>query len=144
MMVHYKRDLDDIDWAEMKDTLREDKFDNGRTETQYKRSFENSFTTCVSFLDGKIIGTGRALSDGVGNAYVVDVWTLSKHRRKGIASRMMELLREDLQGQHVYLQTDDDTLEFYVSLGFKRRPTGMDIVVGDYLKGKKPQQVIIG
>ncbi len=137
-MVHYKQDLNDIDWDEMKDTLREDKFDNGRTETQYLESFENSFSTCIAYVDEKIIGTARVLSDGVGNAYVVDVWTLSKHRRKGIATRMMELLMEDLHGQHVYLQTDDDTLEFYVSLGFKKRPTGMDIVVGDYLKGKKP------
>ena len=136
MMVHYKRDLDDIDWAEIKATLREDKFDNGRTEAQYKKSFENSHSTCIAYIDGKIIGTARVLSDGVGNAYVVDVWTLSEHRRKGIASRMMEILMEDLQGQHVYLQTDDDTLEFYVALGFKKRPTGMDIVVGDYLKKK--------
>ncbi len=136
MMVHYKRELDGVDWAEMKATLKEDKFDNGRTELQYKRSFENSFTTCIAYFDGKIIGTARALSDGVGNAYVADVWTLSEYRRKGIARKMMALLIEDLQGQHVYLQTDDDTLEFYVALGFKERPKGMEIVVGDYLKAK--------
>jgi ribosomal protein S18 acetylase RimI-like enzyme len=136
MNVHYMRELDGVNWGEMKATLREDKFDNGRTETQYRESFENSFSTCIAYIDGKIIGTARVLSDGVGNAYMVDVWTLSMHRRKGIATRMMELLMEDLQGQHVYLQTDDDTLEFYDSLGFKKRPTGMDIVIGDYLKGK--------
>ena len=135
MMVQYRRELDGVDWGDMKATLREDKFDNGRTETQYRVSFENSFSICIAYIDGKIIGTARVLSDGVGNAYVVDVWTLSEHRRKGIARKMMELLMEDLMGQHVYLQTDDDTLEFYVSLGFKKRPTGMDIVVGDYLKG---------
>ncbi len=136
MMVHYKRELDGVDWAEMKAILREDKFDNGRTEMQYKGSFENSFTTCIAYIDGKIMGTARALSDGVGNAYVADVWTLSEHRRKGIARKMMALLIDDLQGQHVYLQTDDDTLEFYVALGFKERPKGMEIVVGDYLKAK--------
>ena len=136
MTVQYIRELDSVDWGEMKATLKADRFDNGRTEEQYKLSFKNSFSTCFAYLNDKIIGTARVLSDGVGNAYVVDVWTLSSHRRKGIATRMMELLMEDLRGQHVYLQTDDDTLEFYVSLGFKKRPTGMDIVVGDYLKGK--------
>ena len=129
------RELDDVDWNEMKTTLRKDNFDNGRTVAQYKRSFENSYSTCIAYKDGKIIGTARVLSDGVGNAYVVDVWTLSKHRRKGIATRMMEFLMEDLQGHHLYLQTDDDTLEFYISLCFKQRPKGMDIVIGDYLKG---------
>ena len=136
MMVYYKIDCDVGDFADMKATLGEDKFDNGRTVLQYKRSFENSFTTCIAYIDGKIIGTARALSDVVGNAYVADVWTQSEHRRKGIARKMMALLIEDLQGQHVYLQTDDDTLEFYVALGFKERPKGMEIVVGDYLKAK--------
>jgi ribosomal protein S18 acetylase RimI-like enzyme len=136
MRVLFKRELDGVDWGEMKATLREDKFDNGRTVLQYKKSFENSFTTCIAYIDGKIIGTARALSDGVGNSYVVDVWTLNEHRRKGIARKMMALLIDDLQGQHVYLQTDGDTLEFYVALGFKERPKGMEIVVGDYLKAK--------
>ncbi len=136
MMVQFKRELDGVDRGEMKATISEDKFDTGRTELQYKKSFENSFTTCIAYIDGKIIGTARELSDGMGNAYVVDVWTLSEHRRKGVARKMMALLIDDLHGQHVYLQTDDDTLEFYVALGFKERPRGMEIVVGDYLKAK--------
>ena len=31
----------------------------------------------------------RLLSDGVCNAYLVDVWTMSVYRRQGIASRMI-------------------------------------------------------
>lgn len=112
MMVQFKRELDGVDWTEMKATLREDKFDNGRTELQYKRSFENSFTTCIAYIDRKIIGTARALSDGVGNAYIVDMWTLSEHRRKGVARKRMELLMEDLRGQHMYLQRTTIRLSF--------------------------------
>jgi ribosomal protein S18 acetylase RimI-like enzyme len=136
MQVNYKLDSDGVDWAEIKATLKEDKFDNGRTVDQYKRSFENSYAICVAYVEGKIMGTARVLSDGVGNAYVVDVWTLSKHRNMGVARKMMELLLKDLQGQHVYLQTDDDTLEFYKKIGFKKQPMGMSFVVGDYLKEK--------
>ncbi len=134
MPIHYKRDTADVDWDEMKSTLKDDQFDNGRTPDQYRRSFENSFSICISYIDGRIIGTARALSDGVGNAYIIDVWTLSEYRKRGIARRMMELLLEDLPGQHIYLQTDDDTLDFYTRIGFKKRPTGMDTVVGEYLK----------
>ena len=47
------------------------------------------------------------LSDGFCNAYVVDVWTFSKYRRRRIASKMMEILMDQLSGQHVYLFTDD-------------------------------------
>ena len=136
MNAIFQRDVEGVDWAEMKATLNADRFDNGRTVEQYRKSFENSYSTCVAYVDGKIIGTARVLSDGVGNAYMMDVWTLSKHRRQGIARRMIELLLADIPGQHVYLQTDDDTLEFYEKLGFKGQPHGLSKVVGDYLKNK--------
>jgi ribosomal protein S18 acetylase RimI-like enzyme len=136
MEVIYRRTVEGVDWAEMKETLNMDSFDNGRSVDQYRRSFENSFSTCIAYIDGRIIGTARVLSDGVGNAYMMDVWTLSQYRRQGIARRMTELLLEELEGQHVYLQTDDDTLEFYIKLGFKEQPSGMSIVVGEYLKEK--------
>lgn len=134
MGLQYKFDLVGVDWDEMKSILKSDQWDNGRTPKQYKDSFENSYVTCLVYLNGNLIGTSRALSDGVGNAYVVDMWTHSSHRKQGIARKMMEHLLESLPGQHVYLQTDDDTLEFYEKIGFKKRPNGMETVVGDYLK----------
>ena len=88
---------------------------------------------CIAYVEGKIMGTARVLSDGVGNAYIVDLWTLSKYRNRRIARKRMELVMQGLQGQHVYLQTDDDTLEFYTKIGFKKHPHGMSYVVGDYL-----------
>ena len=134
MKVSYKLDSGGVDWDEMKAILKEDKWDNGRTVDQYKRSFENSYAVCIAYVDDKIMGTVRVLSDGVGNSYVVDLWTLSKYRNMGVARKMMELVLEGLNGHHVYLQTDDDTLEFYNKIGFKKHPTGMSFVVGDYLK----------
>ena len=130
--VTYKRDLDGVDWAEMKATLAQDDFDNGRTPAQLKRSFENSYSTCIAYADGRIIGTARVLSDGVCNAYVVDVWTLSAYRNHGIARKMMQILLDELQGQHVYLFTDS-AVDFYKKLGFTERPVGMEIVIGQWV-----------
>ncbi len=79
-----------------------------------------------------MIGTVRVLSDGVGNAYMVDVWTLSTYRKRGIARRMIELALEQLPGQHVYLATDD-AQEFYARLGFEPQDIGMSRIVGEYL-----------
>lgn len=75
----------------------------------------------------------RALSDGVGNAYIVDGWTHSEFRHQGIARHMMELVLERLPGQHVYLFTDDDAIGFYEKIGFKRQGIGVFQVVGTYL-----------
>jgi ribosomal protein S18 acetylase RimI-like enzyme len=131
-MVTYTLDLTDVDWQQLKDTLVEDDFDNGRTPAQLRASFENSYAACLAYADGQVIGTARVLSDGVCNAYVVDVWTLSAYRRQGVARTMMELLFQRLEGQHVYLFTDH-AVPFYRSLGFTERPTGMEKVIGTWL-----------
>ncbi len=134
--VVYIEDLNGIGWAEMKATLRADDFDNGRSPEQLKASFENSYATCIAYAEGRIIGTVRALSDGVCNAYIVDVWTLSAYRHQGVASKMMQVLLDKLPGQHVYLFTDD-AVEFYKKLGFKEQDIGLGKVVGKWLVNRE-------
>ena len=131
--ITYATELGGVDWAEMKATLAADDFDNGRTPEQLRESFENSHAAVVARDGARVVGTARALSDGVCNAYVVDVWTLSPYRRRGIARRMMETLEPRLKGQHVYLFTDD-AADFYRRLGFREQPTGMSKVVGAWLR----------
>jgi hypothetical protein len=46
---------------------------------------------------------------------------------------MMKMLLSKLDGQHVYLVTDE-LMEFYETLGFKRQPEGMSTIVGTWLK----------
>ena len=80
-----------------------------------------------------IIDVTDILGSGGQNAYLLDVWTHSTLRRQGIARRMVEMLLEPLRGQHVYLQSDDDTVEFYRHLGFREQPAGMSRVIGPWL-----------
>lgn len=132
MTVTYKGDLEGVDWDELKAILSRDKFDNGRTPAQLQQSFAQSAHVCLPYADRRLIGTARALSDGVCNGYIVDVWTLSNYRRRGIASTMIGHLLEKMPGQHIYLFTDD-CAEFYKKLGFAERPVGLEIVVGRWL-----------
>lgn len=132
--VTYTTGLDGVDWAQLKATLAADDFDNGRTPGQLRESFERSHVAVLARDGGTIVGTARSLSDGVCNAYVVDVWTLSPYRGRGIARRMLETLEAHLKGQHVYLFTDT-AAEFYGRLGFREQRTGMSKVVGAWLRG---------
>ena len=132
MPITYKLNLDNVDWDEMKGTLSRDNFDNGQSPEQLKKSFENSHSACIAYADNRIIGTARILSDGVCNAYLVDVWTLTEFRHRGIARKMIETLLDKLCGQHVYLFTGD-AIGFYKKLGFTERPTGLEKVVGQWL-----------
>ena len=59
MRIIYKLNLNDVDWNEMKETLSQDKFDNGRNPEQLMKSFENSHSTCIAYADNRIIGTAR-------------------------------------------------------------------------------------
>lgn len=131
--ITYSQTTEGVNWEQLTADLQADDFDNGRTPDELRRSFENSAVVVFARDGGRIIGKARALSDGVCNAYVVDVWTHSDYRRRGIASRMMRLLEQQLDGQHIYLFTDDAEA-FYHGLGFRRQGVGMSMVVGQWLK----------
>ena len=133
MNLTFRNDLADVDWHRLKADLAADDFDNGRSPQQLEQSFLNSFAVCVVWEDGRIIGTARVLSDGICNAYLVDVWTRSDCRRNGIGRTMVEKLCERLSGQHLYLQTDDDSADFYREIGFVEQPTGVSRVIGTWL-----------
>lgn len=130
--IDFRTDCAGVDWTAFKATLADDHFDNGRTPAQLERSFRASAQVVFARRGNAIVGTARALSDGVCNAYVVDLWTHSGVRRRGIGRAMLELLVQSLQGQHVYLFTDDAP-EFYAACGFVPRGAGMERVVGTWL-----------
>lgn len=131
-MIDYRDSLEGVDWETLRQDLIADDFHNGRTTDQLRLSFENSQHVAMAFADGRCIGNGRLLSDGVGNAYVLDVWTRSDYRGQGVASRIMQMLIEAVPGQHIYLQTDD-AVDFYLKLGFRPQPEGLSLVSGEYL-----------
>ncbi len=131
--ITYTFDISNVDWARLKQRLQADSFCNGRTPEQYKTSFTNSHTVIFALHNQEIVGTARVLSDGVCNAYVVDVWTQSTYRHQGIASTMMHKLEERLAGQHVSLFTDD-AMELYAKCGYKKEEVGMSKVVGQWLQ----------
>jgi ribosomal protein S18 acetylase RimI-like enzyme len=130
--VHVDSSLEGINWVQAKADLAADEFDNGRTAEALRRSFEQSQHVAFARDGDRVVGMARLLSDGVCNAYLLDVWTASAHRRRGIASAMIRHLLEQVPGQHVGLQTDD-AADLYASLGFKRQPEFWSLVVGSWL-----------
>ena len=133
MTVRIDGALEGIDWEQAKADLAADDFDNGRTPAALRRSFEQSPHVAFARDDDRLVGMARLLSDGVCNAYLVDVWTCSEYRRQGIASAMVGRLLAEVPGQHVGLQTDADVQAFYESLGFKPQPQFWSRVVGTWL-----------
>lgn len=121
-----------VDWATVRAALVTGGFDNGRTPEEYRRSHERSHAVVLGWVGDELVANGRVLSDGVCNAYLVDVWTAPAHRRRGVGREVVRRLLETVPGQHVGLFTDD-MQDFYRTLGFAVQPDGMSLVVGSWL-----------
>ncbi len=121
-----------VDWDALKSALVADDFDNGRSPDEYRRSHEHSHAVIFGYLDGDVVANGRILSDGVCNAYLVDVWTATRLRRQGVGTEVVRRLLETVPGQHVGLFTHD-MQPFYAKLGFHVDHGGMHTVVGTWL-----------
>lgn len=132
MAVHIGESLDGIDWARAKADLAADDFDNGRSARALQASFDRSQHVAIARDGDRVVGMARLLSDGVCNAYLLDVWTQSAYRRQGIATRMVRILMSRVPGQHIGLQTDDAGA-FYAALGFGPQPEFLSTVVGSWL-----------
>ncbi len=132
-MITYRTDLDHIDWSQFREAMIEGEWHNERTAEQYRMAYENSQRVVNAYDGEKLVGTGRVLSDGVSNAYLVDLWTHPEYRRRGIGRQLVATLTEELAGQHVYLHTDDQR-SFYEGCGFRLQTDGMGMVVGEWLQ----------
>jgi ribosomal protein S18 acetylase RimI-like enzyme len=121
-----------IDWEQVKADLAADDFDNGRSAQALRRSFDQSQHVAIARDGSRVVGMARLLSDGVCNAYLLDVWTASSHRRRGIGSQMVRFLAERVPGQHIGLQTDDAG-RFYAGLGFRPQPEFLSLIAGAWL-----------
>jgi ribosomal protein S18 acetylase RimI-like enzyme len=125
--------LGGIDWEQVRRDLAADDFDNGRRPEALERSFRQSQHVAIARDGDRVVGMARLLSDGVSNAYLLDVWTASSYRRQGIASSMVRGLLADVPGQHVGLQTEN-AQRLYESLGFRQQPEFWSRIVGTWLE----------
>jgi len=124
--------LEGIDCEQARSDLAADRFDNGRSAEALRLSFERSQHVAFARDGDRIVGMARLLSDDVCNAYLVDLWTASPYRRRGIATALMRRLLDEVPGQHVGLQTDD-AQKLYESIGFRAQPEFWSLVVGSWL-----------
>jgi len=86
------------------------------------RIVEDSAIFAGAFLEKKLIGMGRALSDLASDAYIQDVAVLKEFRGKGIGKKIIKTLIEKLKENGVDwigLVAQPGTFPFYEELGFE-------------------------
>jgi len=91
-----------------------------------RKVFEASQVNALVYVNGRIVGIGRAMTDGVFNAAIYDVVVHRNFQGQGIAKRIMEFILEQLSDVScVHLISTTGNEEFYRKLGLKKLKTGM-------------------
>lgn len=89
------------------------------------RIIAGSFCFCVAIDDDAIIAIGRAIGDGVSDAYIQDITVRGDYRKQGIGSGLVRFILSILQESGfnwIGLIANSQSRSIYERLGFKPLP----------------------
>lgn len=99
---------------------------------ELRDAVRHSWCVVSVYDDGQLVGSGRAVSDGVCHALIVDVIVSPSHQGRGLGTAIMQQLLERCRASNlrdVQLFCASGKAPFYTRLGFVCRPDdapGMD------------------
>lgn len=127
MPLVWSHSIDGLDWNELS-ALYDAAPLGSKNPSGLRTAFTNSMFRCFVYEDGKIVGVGRALADGVDCSYICDVALLPSHQGLGLGKQIVAKLVE-LSSAHkkIILYSVPGKESFYKKLGFKRMTTAMAI-----------------
>ena len=132
--LRFKSDCSGINWDDVYNLLKNVGM---RTKHQdiLKKAFNNSFAVIFVLKGDKLIGMGRAISDGACQAALYDIAVDPDYQGKGLGKRITHELCNRVSGCNIILYTGPDTVTFYQKMHFRKIPTGMVRFVGDERRG---------
>jgi ribosomal protein S18 acetylase RimI-like enzyme len=116
--ITYRYDCDGITQEKLEAIFVATDLD-GRQDGNILKAFRQSTDACFAFDGEKLIGTSRALSDGVYHAFIYDVAVLPAYQGQGIGSEMVRQLIARNPVWRTMLRADADVQPFYDRLGFE-------------------------
>lgn len=91
----------------------------------HQKAFEASHTTVFVYDAEKLVGFGRAVSDGAYQAAVYDCAVAKAYQGQGLGKLIMENIISRLPTCNVILYASPGKEGFYEKHGFRRMKTGM-------------------
>jgi len=95
---------------------------------------QGSFCFVVASINDRLIGMGRAISDGVSDSYIQDVVVLNEFRGQGIGALIMDKLIEYLKSKNIsliILVSEPEAISFYEKYGFSQMTGYMPLTLKD-------------
>jgi ribosomal protein S18 acetylase RimI-like enzyme len=125
MHISILNTIENVDWSRMKEIYHSVGWKK-HNEEKIKKIFTLSNVVTIAYNKDKIVGFGRAMSDGVFNAAIYDVVIEDTYQHKGIGQQIIgDLLAQlkDISCVHLVATTGNE--EFYRKVGFSKMKTGM-------------------
>ena len=82
-------------------------------------AFENSQVVCFATDNRRLVGAGRAISDGEYHGIIFDIVVHPDFQRHGIGEQLVKGIIERLPVWRIILVADKDVQPFYAKLGFQ-------------------------
>lgn len=102
----------------------------------HKKAFENSHPVVFAFDEDKLIGFGRAVSDGVYQAAIYDVAVLPEYQGKKVGATIVNSIIERIPQCNVILYAAPGKEGFYEKLSFRKMKTGMALFLNTEMRNK--------
>ena len=124
MEVDVKQDCAGVDWKAVSETLKRVGMAYYEPD-MHRKAFEASHTTVFVYQAGRLIGFGRAISDGTYQAAIYDCAVLPEFQGKGIGTIILKNILSQISHCNVILYATPGKEGFYQKLGFRKMKTGM-------------------
>lgn len=127
MAITWSDTIDGTDWHELEALYRAAPLGNKKAD-DLRIAFTNSRYVRLAREQGRLVGAGRALADGVDCSYVCDVAVHPSHQGTGLGKAIVEHLVEVSRGHRkIILYAVPGKEGFYRRFGFLRMRTAMAI-----------------
>lgn len=97
-----------------------------------RRLVAGSHCFVVAMENGEIVGMGRAISDGISDAYIQDLTVRSDHRKRGIGGRILRTILERLHAdglRWIGLIAEPGSPNLYRHAGFREMPAAVPMLL---------------
>ncbi|HEY0064476.1 MAG TPA: GNAT family N-acetyltransferase [Telluria sp.] len=127
MALDWSESLEQVDWEALSQLYKVAPLGD-KLPANLKTVFANSRFRCFVYGDGKLVGAGRALADGIDCAYICDVAVLPAYQGTGLGKQIVASLVAQSRGhKKIILYAVPGKEPFYRKFGFRRMSTAMAI-----------------
>lgn len=136
MKIEIKTEIDNIDWSLISDILKSVGMAYYSPE-KHKKAFENSYCKIFLYDQEKLVGFGRAISDGAYQAAIYDCTVIKEYQGKNLGKLIVQEIITLLKDCNIILYASPGKEGFYEKQGFRKMKTGMACFINRESMSKK-------